>query len=534
MKREMMIRIGFHYSLLLICAFWLSVAAADEPVPATTAPFDLADESAEDPAIEDDGLFDDVPLESETDAEAVSPADQLEKELAEAKEQEFPGQEHLDEAMKLKIAVKQLNDLDRVITLCEKAIELGLPEGSIDFAEQLVVASRFERAARLSSEIFERQPPNRNWPRLARLALVDLQKVVKQDDKLAEAHFLIGRIHALPGGDPDKSRASLEKAVEMAGENVGLTADAYAMLGGVVKDADKKLDYLNKAIELSADHVEALRSRGLHYMASNEHEKALADFRRAIQLEPEHAKTHEVLAIDLMMTGKVEEAKNELDKAIELSPDEASAYAHRARIYNARGENEPALADIDRALAIRSNLGWRLLRAQIHQQAGDAAAAMIDVDRVLAVQADLLPAIRMKAMLLVAEDRHDEATVIIRSALKDAPDDLDLKFILASLLRADRKPELAIELFDQIIERQPDSFEVYRARADLLLSMGRQADAAKDYEKALKIQPKDSSILNNLAWLLATSPDEKIRDGKRAVELATSASEVTEHKESFI
>jgi hypothetical protein len=41
-------------------------------------------------------------------------------------------------------------------------------------------------------------------------------------------------------------------------------------------------------------------------------------------------------------------------------------------------------------------------------------------------------------------------------------------------------------------------------------------------------------VLNNLAWLLATSPGDDARDGKRAVELATKDCEVTEWEEAHI
>ena len=40
--------------------------------------------------------------------------------------------------------------------------------------------------------------------------------------------------------------------------------------------------------------------------------------------------------------------------------------------------------------------------------------------------------------------------------------------------------------------------------------------------------------LNNLAWVLATSPDAKLRDGKRSLKLAKRACEVTEYKEAHI
>ncbi|MFW6114235.1 MAG: hypothetical protein ACOC7K_00675, partial [bacterium] len=41
-------------------------------------------------------------------------------------------------------------------------------------------------------------------------------------------------------------------------------------------------------------------------------------------------------------------------------------------------------------------------------------------------------------------------------------------------------------------------------------------------------------VLNNFAWVLATSPDDKLRDGSRALELARQACELTDYKEAHI
>ena len=56
----------------------------------------------------------------------------------------------------------------------------------------------------------------------------------------------------------------------------------------------------------------------------------------------------------------------------------------------------------------------------------------------------------------------------------------------------------------------------------------------KDLEAALTLKPDDSGVLNNLAWLLATSPVAELRDGKRAIDLATKACEETEWKAAHI
>ena len=44
----------------------------------------------------------------------------------------------------------------------------------------------------------------------------------------------------------------------------------------------------------------------------------------------------------------------------------------------------------------------------------------------------------------------------------------------------------------------------------------------------------DDGVLNNLAWVLATSTGDDLRDGKRAIELATLACEVTDYEAPHI
>jgi tetratricopeptide (TPR) repeat protein len=59
--------------------------------------------------------------------------------------------------------------------------------------------------------------------------------------------------------------------------------------------------------------------------------------------------------------------------------------------------------------------------------------------------------------------------------------------------------------------------------AKFLSDRGREAEAIAQYEACLEAHPGYAKGMNNLAWLLATSPDDALRDGKRAVELADRA-----------
>lgn len=51
--------------------------------------------------------------------------------------------------------------------------------------------------------------------------------------------------------------------------------------------------------------------------------------------------------------------------------------------------------------------------------------------------------------------------------------------------------------------------------------------ALTDYTEAIRIDPKNVSAINNRAWLWATTKADRCRNGKRAVEEATKACELT-------
>jgi tetratricopeptide (TPR) repeat protein len=57
--------------------------------------------------------------------------------------------------------------------------------------------------------------------------------------------------------------------------------------------------------------------------------------------------------------------------------------------------------------------------------------------------------------------------------------------------------------------------------------LGQYAAALTAYEQAIKSRPNDILAISGLAWVLATCPEDRIREGKRAVELAKRACELS-------
>jgi tetratricopeptide (TPR) repeat protein len=75
-------------------------------------------------------------------------------------------------------------------------------------------------------------------------------------------------------------------------------------------------------------------------------------------------------------------------------------------------------------------------------------------------------------------------------------------------------------------EKPPDYFN----RANIYLAQKEYDKAIADYTEAIRLDPNDARPYERLAWVLATTPRNELRKGKKAVEYATKACELTEWK----
>lgn len=90
----------------------------------------------------------------------------------------------------------------------------------------------------------------------------------------------------------------------------------------------------------------------------------------------------------------------------------------------------------------------------------------------------------------------------------------------------------AIRDYSEAIRLAPKVAVNFANRASSYGKSGRHQQAISDYEEAIRLEPRDDETLDAFAWLLATAPDPSIRNGKRAVELAREACELTEWKDA--
>ena len=91
--------------------------------------------------------------------------------------------------------------------------------------------------------------------------------------------------------------------------------------------------------------------------------------------------------------------------------------------------------------------------------------------------------------------------------------------------------EEAIRDYTEATKLNPQDAASFANRASSYDKLGRYEEAIKDYNEAIRIDPGDDDALDSLAWLLATAKNPAVRDGKRAVELALKACELTGWRE---
>ncbi|MGD0813634.1 MAG: tetratricopeptide repeat protein [Verrucomicrobiota bacterium] len=107
------------------------------------------------------------------------------------------------------------------------------------------------------------------------------------------------------------------------------------------------------------------------------------------------------------------------------------------------------------------------------------------------------------------------------------PDHAEARNNLGGVYFRQGRVDEAISEYQKAVQIEPDYEVAHYNLATALLQEGRTAEAVSHYQRALQIEPANASIKNSLAWLLATYSEASLRDGKRAVELASQANELS-------
>ena len=444
------------------------------------------------------------------------------------------GAKDLDDAIELKDNAKSLRDLDSVVDLCESALKKGLDEQSTILANAMIKSTLLQHAKQLGERIFQPRRDSR-WRIFRREALLRLDRALELDEKLVDAYILKARLLLLDGKDKDKATAAIDKAIEFAGDDKPQLSLALLMRAAVSGDEAARVSDLNQAIKVNPGNVQARIVRGRYFFENQKFDKAIEDFKALADNDQANIQIYLLLIQSLIRVDQTDSALEYIDQAIELEPRASDVYTMRAQIMLMREKIDDAFEDCERAIKLNPrDYTAHFFEAAIHFEKNENEAALKAVDKALVFQPGFERAIEMRGSILVGLKRYDEAISEVKKLAEFDPDQVRYRIQMGMIHNAADRPQAALKIYDEILEEDPQNADALRGRGDAFLTAGDHKKAIEDYEAILEIREDDSGTLNNLAWVLATSPIDELRDGKRSVELGLKACELTEYKPAHI
>jgi Flp pilus assembly protein TadD len=185
------------------------------------------------------------------------------------------------------------------------------------------------------------------------------------------------------------------------------------------------------------------------------------------------------------------------------------------------------LAKNPAAAPVHNDLGVILAKRQQYADAAREFSAALEHDP------DNAAAHSNLAQALALQGRFQEAEAQFTTALKLKPSDVESRKKYADYLLRQRREREAVAQLAAAMRMKPD-LETRMKLAGLLYQRGEVGAAVEQLRRAVRLKPADPLVYNNLAWLLATCSDDKVRNGAEAVSSAEEACRLTGYKQASL
>jgi tetratricopeptide (TPR) repeat protein len=194
--------------------------------------------------------------------------------------------------------------------------------------------------------------------------------------------------------------------------------------------------------------------------------------------------------------GDFDRALVDYDQAIAFNPKNAGAYVNRAQVWEKKRRHDEAWKDYAEAIRLDPKM-WQAYfnRAISCREAGEFGKAIEDMSEVIKLKPDYAP-----AYVAQAADYYRLGQI-----------------------------DKALEDWNRVTELNSNQIEAYLGRTMIYLRKKDYVRAAREMEMATRVESKQpADTLNSLAWLQATYPDKRARNGIAAIETAMKACGLTE------
>ncbi|MFI5454900.1 MAG: tetratricopeptide repeat protein [Isosphaerales bacterium] len=263
-------------------------------------------------------------------------------------------------------------------------------------------------------------------------------------------------------------------------------------------------------------------------------DRALADVNEAVRLDP-HSVTALILRASIWADRKeYDRAIADYSEVIRHDPMVFPAYFGRAAVQGEKGDYDKAIADLDKVIGLDPRLpdsylvravGWK------HKKEYDKAIA--DLNEAIRLDPRSAAAYHDRGLLYSDKKQYDKAIADFSEAIRLEPAKASGYCNRGFAWKAEKEYDNAVADFTEAIRLDPRDSDAYCGRGWARQEKKDHAKALADFDQALRLDSRDACALDGRGWIWATSPDATVRDGKKAVEAAIEACELTRWRETY-
>ena len=337
----------------------------------------------------------------------------------------------------------------------------------------------------------------------------------------------------------DDARAAFERALALVPNDAAILIHLgeTELAAGAVEKADA---HFRAALAVEPSNPGALAGLGSTAVSRKDYAEAVTHLERVLAMQPNASKLHQLLGLAYRGLGDTRRAQEHLSQvasdinnqvplawpdarmeALDGMADSARIHTRRAKAALKRGDRETAGRAFELAMQARpDDAGLRSAYARFLLDGGQTSEAVIHAGRAAKAK-PTDPTVRALYGRALSESGDlDAAESELREAIR-----LDARLHeawtrLAGVETKRQRHEEALKALEEAVRLDPTTLRTRAQRAVALLRLGRYEEARKRIDEDLALDAQYRPLRLLLARVLAASPDEKLRDPKRSLELA--------------
>ncbi|MGA7273926.1 MAG: glycosyltransferase family 39 protein [Candidatus Udaeobacter sp.] len=228
--------------------------------------------------------------------------------------------------------------------------------------------------------------------------------------------------------------------------------------------------------------------------------------------------------------GNIDRADAEAAKAVEADPSNIAARGFHALSLSELGRDEEAIKEAERAIELNPSDSGAHLQLAISLKRTDTERAIVEARRAIELGPENSSAYQVLTNCLLELRRYNEVVDLGRQWLAVSPYDATAHAVLGTAMAENGNLTEAAQQLGYVMMLRPEAEQAHARLRQILLSLAREQDAIQRFREIASNAPDSPRMLDELAWLLATYPDSKSRDGTEAVQLAERACSLTDRR----